>query len=200
MISGKSAAAVFLLTMIFLNGKGANAGCPFLDPVVPLSVRDSVPAAGRAFVSLAWVTRDFSVTVRSADTMETCVFDLNKHNSGTKTAHTGLFSFKPGKYRVSYRHRHEPGTHSSTDWFDTTIDLSAGFWYIARFSETSIEHKGKSVTHLTRSKAWRLGLTSAAKEKVVKHASGERPAIKTIVLVGTLLTTLLFVGIMVYAR
>jgi hypothetical protein len=199
MISGKNAVVVFLLTLILTYGKSADAGCPFLEPVAPLSVKDSVPV-GRAFVSLAWVARDFGVTVRSADTTDSCVFDLDKYKSGNKIDRTGLFSFEPGKYRVSYQHRHAPGTHASTALADTVVELRAGTWYIARFNETSIDHKGKSVMKLVRAKAWRLDVQSTAKEKVIKHAAGERPGVKTIVLVGIVLVTLLFGGLMVYAR
>lgn len=201
MISGKCAAAMLLLTMPLLGGIAAHGGpgCPFIDPVAPLAAKDSAQDSS-AYVSLAWVARDFSVTIGSADSTEACIFDLDKYIAGNKTARTGLFSFKPGNYRVSFLRRHEPGSHASMEWIDTVIDLKAGTWYIARFKETSIEHKGKSASRLIRAKAWRLELASGAKEIVIKHASGERPVVKKIVLVGVVLMTLLFGGIMLYAR
>jgi hypothetical protein len=191
--------AIMTAAQLRVSAAGTGSGCLFSEPVDPAAVTDT-PAAARAFVSLAWVNRDFDVVIRVSDTTDTCSFNLNTWLARNKTIRTRLFSFKPGGYHVSFRHRSVPGAHATTAWLDTVVSLKAGTWYIARFREASVEHKSISRRPATRAKTWRCTLTTADRKKVVMHAASDQPAVKTIVLIGTTLCLLLFGGIMAYAR
>jgi hypothetical protein len=187
-------ALICLFTLLAVHSSNAGIDCPFLTPVEPLQIKDSVPG-NRSLVSLAWLTKKFNVKIQSSDTTDKCTFDLNAYLMHGKGKCTKLFSVQPGTYVISYEYRHEPGSHFASGWRQTRVEVKPDTFYTTRFVEVA-----EPASKISVQRTLQIELVPRPKVNVIKHAAGERPGIRTVVLVGTICVAVMFGALVVYLR